>query len=224
MDVLRDTERSCGLPGVACDACGNTWADLGIGYPTIGCADLDIALPSDPWPIAPATFVALRDKLRRCVGDERPLRPGTTIGPIIAPLKREPPDVLHHGLAFLVSERVAEDAALRDLGLRLARTVLHTVRGKKRVVMYELEAWALAQRQRRSSDRIAPPCRVCGYQRFPAFRNEPLLPASVDGHHAVRLAEIPAIMFVSAALKAVLERHQATASPDPLTFKAVKLV
>jgi uncharacterized double-CXXCG motif protein len=85
--------RICGLPGVKCSTCGQTWAMIGVNYPKVDPS----VLPSSkrytkPWPVDIETFEMLRDQIIPLVPEGLPLPPGTEFGPLEGRIKGKPGD------------------------------------------------------------------------------------------------------------------------------------
>ncbi|MBE7448638.1 MAG: hypothetical protein HS111_07065 [Kofleriaceae bacterium] len=88
--LFKNNARSCGLGGVACDVCGNTWAEVGGSYPTISCSMLPDELADSRWPRPFPEYEQRRRAAAARIPDGRPLLPGVTFGPPTAAVKGEP--------------------------------------------------------------------------------------------------------------------------------------
>lgn len=76
------------LPGVICNGCGETWASVGLSYPTVSLADLADQTPyADGWPVPWERFLELREQIRDRFRPSQLLRPGTGIGPLVGSFK-----------------------------------------------------------------------------------------------------------------------------------------
>jgi uncharacterized double-CXXCG motif protein len=70
------------LPGVRCPTCG-VWALTGIMYPTVDPSTLNgVSLPETPAPLPVEQFNAVVASIQPAVGAQRPVRPGTELGPL----------------------------------------------------------------------------------------------------------------------------------------------
>jgi hypothetical protein len=223
--VLEDDSRDCTLSGIDCKTCGNVWGLVGCAYPTVSCDDLPAALRSDDGPVTPERYKEQRKAVIKTIGDERPVMPGTDFGPLIAPLRREPPRYWVEGFYLILQEEAAQDPAIQKLGLRTARFVSRTSRGKKSFPLFEVEAWPVAKRPnrivRKRMQGAEPPCTVCGFQRTPSYEGEPVLASSLAGLHVARLDQAPGTLFVSAAFKDALTVHRTTPA---VTFVPLEVV
>jgi uncharacterized double-CXXCG motif protein len=79
-----DAKRRYGLPGLSCDACGQTWITTGLDYPA---ADLS-ALPNkdrfaDRRPVGLREFRQLADQVQPLIPAGLPLAPASELGPLI---------------------------------------------------------------------------------------------------------------------------------------------
>ncbi|MBE7448644.1 MAG: hypothetical protein HS111_07100 [Kofleriaceae bacterium] len=227
-DLFASTDRQCRICGVSCEVCGNTWGVAGLAYPTITCASLPAELAEVQGPLPTREYLRRKAAVIERIGTSRPIFPGTTFGERSAPARREPPRVCLDFNSLLLREEVAQDPAIRALGLRLARFVAKTARSGKSYVLYEVEAWPVATRPPRvlaaRMRRVKPPCPACGFHRTPPYdidRPDPLLRSSLDGLHVVRLDHAPGMMFVSAAFRDALVRHRPSRT---LSFVPVKVV
>jgi len=70
------------VPGVICKYCHSTWAQTGVQYPTVDCTTLgDLKEILKIKPVLLEKFIEIKERLRLILGEERPILPGTHLGP-----------------------------------------------------------------------------------------------------------------------------------------------
>lgn len=76
-------ETKYGLPGLNCPRC-SAWGTLGVYYPSTYFSELDtIREFCNSWPVSPQRFMELVELVRRHLGHEAVLPPGTRFGPLV---------------------------------------------------------------------------------------------------------------------------------------------
>jgi uncharacterized double-CXXCG motif protein len=128
----------CSFPGVSCDACGQTWAQTGIGYPTL--AGICRVLPKRPTPLPIDQFLALKRDVQSLVRPDTVIAPGVGFGPLRGRIGDTPSSVQWATPWTLL---VADDVliALGERGVRLPRTAPAILRHARGTVthLHELE-------------------------------------------------------------------------------------
>ncbi len=221
-DYFVREERACYVPGAACPACRQTWADSGAVYPSVDCKRLPPALRREAGTAPPAELRALIRALNEHFGDDRPIFPGSEFGPPTGPIKRKPTEVFREMFGLFIAPEVAEDRAFRALGVTAVPFVARTVRSGQEFRLHEIEAWPMARRAIVKMQRTKlQHCEVCGYRAIKPYNHEPLLASSLEGRHIVRGLDAATFIFVSEALRTVLEPYRWA---NELEFKPIKVV
>jgi len=163
-DNLVEARHRWGLPGVKCDSCGATWANVGIAYPT---ADLSLLgnlarftkSPPVPW----AEFEELRRLVLPHIPPGAPTPPGTGLGPLHGKARGSFADVVWPSpWTVLIREQAL--IALRKSEVRPLNGAVSHLRGPADLpALVELE---LEPRGRLAAGAhsAALPCAVCGRQ------------------------------------------------------------
>jgi uncharacterized double-CXXCG motif protein len=152
-------------PGVHCSICGNTWAMTGIQYPSV-CPKVLIPFREEypsPKPVSVLEFGELARKLLPLVGPDRPLRPGTKLGPSVGRFVGEQSDFTWvNQWTPLIRRSVLEELRRREVSVEGADAKFKQ-RGGKSEATFEIEARPSATFHRTCLPTPLPePCSGCG--------------------------------------------------------------
>ena len=153
------------MPGVHCSICGNTWAMTGIQYPSVCPKELmpfREEYPS-PKPVSVLEFGELACRLAPLVGPERPLQPGTALGPLAGKFVGEQSDFAWvNQWTPLIRRSLLEALRRREVSVEGADAELKQHGGKSEA-MFEIEARPSATFHRACLPTPLPePCSGCG--------------------------------------------------------------
>jgi uncharacterized double-CXXCG motif protein len=151
-----------GLPGVRCDTCGATWANVGVAYPT---ADLSALNDSERytrgWPVPWSEFEERQKAVLPLLPPGAMAPPGTGLGPLVGRARGTFADVVWpNPWTMLVANQPLALLREKDIG-QLAGAVAHLKGAPGTPELVELE---IAPHGRLASGTVptADPCRVCG--------------------------------------------------------------
>jgi uncharacterized double-CXXCG motif protein len=150
-----------GLPGVCCECCGATWANVGVAYPTVdlaGLANHNSYLKG--WPVSWAEFEEARKPILPLLPSGALAPPGTGLGPLEGHAKGTFPEVAWQNPWTLL---VVDDAlaALHENGVRPvagAAARFSERRDLPRLVELQLEPHGRLHLESPAE----PPCTLCG--------------------------------------------------------------
>lgn len=158
-----DASRPWGLPGVRCPVCQETWANVGLQYPTV---DLS-AFPGEPnYRKARAVdlkeYERLRDDLLEWLPERTVVRPGTEFGPLRG-VVRGKVGMIEWPNSWTILMRSDVHAELRRRGidgLRGEAAVLDGLRGNQ-LIDLELAPYGVLH-PLSIPHTVPPPCKACG--------------------------------------------------------------
>ena len=151
-----------GLPGVICQACGNTWSDVGLAYPVVSLSGLqDKKEYETPRAVPLKEFEFLRDRLLSVIPAGTLILPGTEFGPLVGKATGTFGDFAWLNPWTLLI-KIEAYRKLQDAGVRLPKGANHRVNFGKRapnpLVELQIEPFACLE----SSNQTLP-CVACGY-------------------------------------------------------------
>ena len=154
-----DAARTRTIPGVQCPNCG-VWAATGVIYPYADIAAIDnVVALGKPWPIPLNEFEALVAKLQSVLGTNRPIRPGTDIGPLRGKARGTFGDFAwQNPWTPLIRESIWFEARKADLGLIAVPADLD-FGAKPHEALLELEALPKVRLQ---IPKPVDECKICG--------------------------------------------------------------
>ncbi len=208
-----DATYSWGLPGVRCPACGETWGDTAIAYPSVDLMSMpDRAQYEEPRAESLEEYERLREHVRSRVPPGAPLRPGTRLGPLKGRAQGD------FGAftwptweVLLVRREVLEQLQAEGVrGLKGCRTELR-FRQKNPPELLELELWPWGRLHESCLPPRPPPCNRCGRDGF-RRPEQPILdakslPENVD---LFRLDNFETLIVGSERFVAAVHRLQVT--------------
>jgi uncharacterized double-CXXCG motif protein len=162
VDQLR-VSRKWGLPGVKCHLCQETWATIGVAYPSI---DLS-SLPNEKqyrrlWPVSLAEFEERRRPLLDLIPDGSVPPPGTELGPLVGTARGAFVDFVWVNPWTLLAQPEALEQ-LRKTDVKLPKSVPALISFKKAnidaLVELELEVRTIVVRSAFSHG--LPQCQTC---------------------------------------------------------------
>jgi uncharacterized double-CXXCG motif protein len=150
-----------GLPGVRCDTCGATWANVGVAYPTADLSALnDAERYTRGWPVPWSEFEERRKAVLPLLPPGAMAPPGTGLGPLVGRARGTFADVVWpNPWTMLVASQPLALLREKDIG-QLAGAVAH-LKGAEAPQLVELEIEPLG-RLAPGSVPTVDPCRVCG--------------------------------------------------------------
>jgi uncharacterized double-CXXCG motif protein len=182
------------LPGIRCPSCG-VWALTGITYPTVDTSAFNgIALPATPSPLSVEQFNALAASIQTAVGAQRPMRPGTELGPLSGKAKGNFGDFAWvNPWTPLLRESVW--LALRENGILLAEVRAEFDFGLAHEPLVELEALPTATLPK---ELVPEKCAICGRLAVKKPDNISFAVSSLDASIPLqRIAELPTVLVAN---------------------------
>jgi len=162
---LINASHKWGLPGVACNSCGQTWGNVGIAYPSVDLTSLPFEKRyRDLRPVSLDELNELRRMVAPLLPDGAPLPPGTSFGALTGTATGTFDDV-----AWLNPWTMLVQS---DVLIRLQRAAVHTpvairpelmFSGRKVPDLLELELEPCAKIPKEAPQSDDKPCRRCGY-------------------------------------------------------------
>ncbi|MEI6780002.1 MAG: double-CXXCG motif protein [Verrucomicrobiota bacterium] len=193
------------LPGVRCPNCG-AWALTGLIYPAIEPSVLnDMVLTADPSPLPVEQFYTLAASIQPVLGENRPAKPGTELGPLRGKAKGNFGDFAWvNPWTPLLRESVW--LALRETGIHLAGVRAELDFGRlAHESLIELETLPTAALP---SALLPEKCSICG--RLPVKRPDTLCvdASSFDASIPLqRIAEIPTVLVANELFAQFIEHR-----------------
>ena len=193
--------RRWSLPGVICPACGATWSNIGIAYPSVRLGASEGAEElANPRAAPLDEFERLRSKILPVLPPEAPLPPGTGFGPLVV----ESCGPYRHFVwpdpwTLLVGQEVL-DVLRRARIAPLVATPIESARGEEGdPALLELQIGPGAYLARGEGIREVPPCHACGRQKFSKPKDRPLVldRSSLPGNDMFRLHDLTTHIVVS---------------------------
>ena len=193
------------VPGVRCQTCG-AWATTGIIYPSVNTSSLNGSiLPTNSLPIAVEQFTNLAAGIEHVLGADRPLKPGTDLGPLRGNAKGRFGDFAWvNPWTPLLRESVW--LALREAGIDIAGVRAELDFGhqaEERLI--ELEAHPRVS----LPDSIAPEkCEICG--RLPVKKPDTITIAAASYESSIplqRISEIPTVLVANKFLAQYIQER-----------------
>lgn len=152
-----------GLPGVKCDSCQATWANVGIAYPTVDLSSLPTAERyARSWPVTWDQFDDARRAVLQFLPANAVVPPGTALGPLIGTARGVFPHVAwQNPWTMLLRTDALEQLRAKGVRHLTGRAAQFTGREIPELVELELEP-----RGRMSGQSFSPslPCTRCGRQ------------------------------------------------------------
>lgn len=150
------------VPGVTCKYCHSTWAQTGVQYPTVDCTTLgDLKDLLKIKPVVLEKFLEIKERLRPFLGEERPIFPGTHLGPSYGTAKGKLGDFSWiNPWTPLVRESLLIEMSNKNIKINVVQSELR-FQGKRREPYYEIEAIPKARLILSSSERVEQ-CSKCG--------------------------------------------------------------
>jgi len=193
------------LPGIRCPSCG-VWGLTGIMYPTVATSVFNgIALPATPSPLSVEEFYALSAAIQTTAGAQRPVRPGTELGPLSGNAKGEFGDFAWvNSWTPLLRESVW--LALRENGILLAGVRAELDFGKlAHEPLVEIEALPSA---RLPKEFVPEKCAVCGRLTVKRPDTIYLAASSLDASISLqRIAELPTVLVANQPFAQFIQRQ-----------------
>ena len=188
------------LPGVHCPACDETWAEVGISYPTVSLAGLEEAARyEDLWPVPWGNFIELRARIEHLLPRGLPAPPGTDLGPLVGEVIGTVRDLtwLHPWTVLCTSSAFMR---LRSGGLPSLRGAVAAVKidGETHEQLVELEIEAHGGMAASCQVDWGTVCGVCGRREVSRPPQLVLSRDSLPGNKALfRLTDLPTAVFAS---------------------------
>lgn len=213
-----------GLPGIKCDKCCSTWSVTGLEYPDI---QLEIFKKekefSKPCVVSNARYNELLEMVKKELGKDLLIMPGTDFGPSKGILRGKPFD-------FLLSVRwtiVVRESVLRVFELDGIRGIIPVKPELKKTgkmqaeEYYELAVYPYAQMPEKiRKEIIKKRCDLCGREEFTVperlIISEKTTPGDLD---IFRGRDVTTYIFVTERFKEVVEKHGFTGAE----FKPVEV-
>ena len=201
-----EAAHSLKLPGVDCPSCG-AWAMTGIIYPSVDMAALNgISLPASPLPIPVGQFKSLAAAIQPVLGVQRPVEPGTDLGPLHGRAQGSIGDFAWvNPWTPLLRESVW--LALGAAGIQLVGARAEIVfRKKNHEALIEIEAVPRVK----LPDAILPKkCPICGRMGMKKPDQISVTASSFDSSIPLqRIVELPTILVANEAFAQFIQREK----------------
>ncbi|HYI02545.1 double-CXXCG motif protein [Hyalangium sp.] len=163
-----DATHRWGLPGVRCPACGATWGDTAVAYPSADLTSLpEQAKYEEPRAEPLEEYERLRERVRAWAPPGAPLRPGTRLGLLRGTAQGDFGAFAWPSWeALLVRREELERLRAEGVrGLKACRAELR-FRQKNPPELLELELWPRGRLHEQCLPPRPPPCARCGRDGF----------------------------------------------------------
>lgn len=193
--VLR-ASRPCGLPGVECPVCRQTWSITGVAAPAVDCAALGAAAEfRNRWPVSPTRMRELAKTCTPLVGDI-PMVPGLDLGPLTGTVTNDPGDLAWVNPWTLLFREDAFTRLRRSVaGFRGVPTGIRSP-----VPLVEAESsYSLTLHPSCVVEPEGERCSECGYATLPRFEC-PVIAGAADFARdcVLRIRLFPTYLFITA--------------------------
>ena len=192
-----DASHLIGLPGVSCKRCGQTWAAVGVSYPTVDLSSLLQLLPElrDPRPVSVGRLEEMRMAIQGHLEGARPLPPGTDFGSIRGTASGTLTSIVWQNPWTIFIRRTAYSTLQRRVK-NLPEAGITLLNGREGELL-ELELPVVAILE----DRVGGICRGCGRNQIPRDGSrEVLLSKWPKSTEVIRVAEMPTVILATESM------------------------